>query len=348
MQMEGRSKPFFEENPPQTGTIVHIFAACRLQFRKTCDTLPPMTQPLVFTGSRFDRASHLRSNSDWLQEKLNDSASRFLPLYQLKALIDLKTGGAIDWRSGEEVRPFIDATAAFVFLGIADDICHFAIDVSAMDNPRQPPAPDWGKFIDVRSIAPQLEPWESAALAQARSMIDWHNRHGFCAVCGSKTIAREMGYSRRCSNEDCNAMHFPRTDPVAIMMVTRGDECLLGQGINFPGDFYSCLAGFIEPGETIEQAVRREVLEETGITTGEVRYHSSQPWPYPSSLMIGCIAEATSTKITVDHTELKDARWFHRDQVRQMLKGENNGTGFRIAAPMALAHQLAKAWAEAE
>jgi NAD+ diphosphatase len=267
-------------------------------------------------------------------------------MHQLKALISLKEGARIDWRGYLEVQEFVTADAALIFLGTAEDICHFAVDVSEIENPKRPPSEDWGKFIDVRSVAPQLSSGEAGALAQARSMIDWHNRHGFCAVCGAPTYSQEAGYSRKCEDTTCKATHFPRTDPVAIMMVTRGDKCLLGQGINFPGDFYSCLAGFIEPGETIEQGVMREVMEESAIKVDNVRYHQSQPWPFPSSLMIGCFAEALTEEITVDKTELNDARWFSREEVRMMLEQSTKPTGLRIGGPIALAHQLAKAWIE--
>ncbi|MDF2366578.1 NAD(+) diphosphatase [Sneathiella sp.] len=305
-----------------------------------------MKKPIVFAGGDFDRASHLRTDPNWIEQKLKDPSSRFLPMHQLKALISLTEGARIDWRGYSEVQEFVAAGAALIFLGITEDTCHFAIDVSAIENPKRPANEDWGKFIDVRSVAPQLSSSEAGALAQARSMIDWHNRHGFCAVCGTHTQSQEAGYSRKCEDTTCNATHFPRTDPVAIMMVTRGDKCLLGQGINFPGDFYSCLAGFIEPGETIEQGVRREVMEESGIQTGDVRYHQSQPWPFPSSLMIGCFAEALTEEITVDRTELNDARWFSREEVRMMLEQSTKPTGLRIGGPIALAHQLAKAWVE--
>jgi len=305
-----------------------------------------MTKPIVFTGSNLDRAGHHRTNPEWLQERLQDPNSRFLPMHSLKALIDLKGQASIDWRSAEEIREFLSDDVPFIFLGLADSIAHFAIDVSIIDNPKRLPNTDWGKFIDVRSVAAQVSPGDAASLAQARSMIDWHNRHGFCAVCGTKTRAQELGYSRICGDESCGATHFPRTDPVAIMMVTKGDKCLLGQGLNFPSDFFSCLAGFIEPGETIEQGVRREVQEESGIIVEAVRYHASQPWPYPSSLMIGCFAEAVSEEITVDKTELGDARWFTRDDVRQMLANSGSPAGLRLSPPFALAHQLSKAWVE--
>jgi NAD+ diphosphatase len=305
-----------------------------------------MTKPLVFTGNRFDRADHLRNDAKWLAEKQQDPTSRFLPMYRLKALIDLPAGPTIDWRGASDVQDYIEAGATLVFLGVADFAAHFAVDVSAMENPRNPPNSDWGKFIDVRSISSQLRPGEAGALAQARSMMAWHDNHGFCAVCGHTSQLQQAGYSRKCENDACSSLHFPRTDPVAIMMVVKGDKCLLGTGHNFPNEQFSALAGFIEPGETIEQGVRREVFEETGIKTADVRYHSSQPWPYPSSLMIGCFAEATSEEITLDEKELADARWFTRSEVVLMLARAGTAETPRMAPPMAIAHQLAKAWIE--
>jgi len=305
-----------------------------------------MTKPLVFTGNRFDRAAHLRNDANWLAEKLKDPSSRFLPMHRQKALIDLPGGPCIDWRGATDIQSYLDDGANLIFLGIADFSCHFAVDVSSIENPKQLPNSDWGKFIDVRSVSAQLRPGEAGALAQARSMVAWHDNHGFCSVCGSKSAIQELGYSRKCTNEACNAPHFPRTDPVAIMMVTMGDKCLLGTGHNFPKQQYSALAGFIEPGETIEQGVRREVFEETGIKTGDVRYHSSQPWPYPSSLMIGCFAEALSEEITIDEKELADARWFTRDEIVTMIERSGTNETPRLSPPMAIAHQLAKAWIE--
>lgn len=305
-----------------------------------------MTKPLVFTGNRFDRASHLRNDPDWFAEKLKDPSTRFLPMHGLKALIDLLDGPCIDWRGASDIMEYLDAGASLVFLGIADFAAHFAIDVSTIENSRQLPNSDWGKFIDVRNISAQLRPGEAGALAQARSMLAWHDNHGFCAVCGSKSVLQEMGYSRKCSNEACGALHFPRTDPVAIMMVIKGDYCLLGTGHHFPKQQYSALAGFIEPGETIEQGVRREVLEETGVKTTTVTYHSSQPWPYPSSLMIGCFAEAITEEITLEEKELADAQWFSKAETKEMLARAGTSETPRLAPPMAIAHQLAKHWVE--
>jgi NAD+ diphosphatase len=191
---------------------------------------------------------------------------------------------------------------------------------------------------------------DSGILAQARSQVDWHRRHRFCSVCGTRTEQKKGGHVRRC--EDCGAEHFPRTDPVAIMLVTDGDRCLLGQsaGRLARTGMYSALAGFIDQGESIEEAVRREVMEEAGVQVGPVRYHSSQPWPFPSSLMIGCHGRAESTEINMDTEEMHDVRWFDLETVRAALSGERSGESkdLRLPGPIAIAHHLIKAWAAGE
>ncbi len=307
-----------------------------------------MNNPLVFTGNSFDRASHLRGDTNWLAEQQQKSDSRWLPMHRLKALINLGEGVEICWRPYEEVKSFVENGATVIFLGILDGVSHFAVDTSELENPKAPPFDSWGKFIDVRSISAQLNSHEAGALAQARSMIAWHNNHMFCSVCGHPSKLQEAGYSRKCSSEDCNGLHFPRTDPVAIMMVIKDDKCLLGYGPHFPKEQYSALAGFIEPGETIEQGVRREIFEETGVEVGGVTYHSSQPWPYPSSLMIGCFAEALSEEITLDPKELAHAGWFTKNEVREMLAKSLTRETPRMSPPLAIAHQLAKSWVETD
>ena len=170
----------------------------------------------------------------------------------------------------------------------------------------------------------------------------WHQRHRFCSNCGAPTGVTAAGWRRECAS--CNAQHFPRTDPVAIMLAVRGEHCLLGRQSRFPPGMYSCLAGFIEPGETLEDAVRRELFEEAGTQVGAVRYLASQPWPFPASLMIGCLAEATSDAIVVDHNELEDARWFSREETRAMLEGRHPD-GLACPQPIAIANSLMRAWA---
>ncbi len=181
------------------------------------------------------------------------------------------------------------------------------------------------EMMGVRALLVEstLDPAHLGPIAEARSMIDWHERHGFCARCGSPSRPKLAGWRRECTS--CRAEHFPRVDPVAIMLVTDGDACLLGRQPRMMPGMYTCLAGFIEPGETIEDGVRREVREEAGIRVGAVRYHASQPWPFPSSLMIGAYGDAESRDIVVDGAELEDCRWFSRDEVAKMAKKEHEG-----------------------
>jgi NAD+ diphosphatase len=193
------------------------------------------------------------------------------------------------------------------------------------------------RSIAVRGLVPQEE---LGILAMAKSMLDWHARHRFCANCGSPTKAAQAGFRRDC--EACGAQHFPRTDPVVIMLIARGDKCLLGRQSRFAPKMYSCLAGFLEPGETIDDAVRRETFEEAGIRVGKVDYVTSQPWPFPSSIMIGCIGQAESEDIVIDRTELEDARWFTKDDIRRMLAEEHEE--FAAPSPIAIARHLIREW----
>jgi len=196
--------------------------------------------------------------------------------------------------------------------------------------------------VDLRSIAMRglVPPEELGLLAMAKSLLDWHRRHRFCANCGAPTQAAQAGFRRDCSA--CGTQHFPRTDPVVIMLITRGDRCLMGRQPRFAEKMYSCLAGFLEPGETIEDAVRRETFEEAGIRVGAVRYLASQPWPFPSNIMIGCIGEALTEEIAFDGEELEDARWFTKDDVRRMLEGAHEQ--FLAPTPIAIANHLIREW----
>ncbi|MGH6875314.1 MAG: NAD(+) diphosphatase, partial [Aestuariivirgaceae bacterium] len=197
-------------------------------------------------------------------------------------------------------------------------------------------------LIDLRRLAMEglLPPHELALLAQARSLLVWHERHSFCSNCGQPTVIADAGYRRDCPG--CKAQHFPRTDPVVITAVSGPRGWLLGRGHGFQPGVYSTLAGFMEPGESIEEAARREVFEETGVRLGAVAYHSSQPWPFPSSLMIGLLAQATTSEIAIAAEELEDARWFGRDEVVQMLENRHP-QGLKVPKPAAIAHHLIRA-----
>lgn len=199
--------------------------------------------------------------------------------------------------------------------------------------------------MDLRALAVQglLPPPMLGAFAQAKSLLYWHARHRFCPNCGTPSRMSSAGWKREC--DACNAQHFPRTDPVVIMLVLDGERCLMGRQARFPAGMYSALAGFVEPGETIENAVRREISEESGIRVGQVVYHASQPWPFPASLMIGCFGQALSHDITIDLTELEDARWFSRTEVQSLFAG-THATGVAPPNKIAIASHLLRAFAE--
>ncbi len=312
----------------------------------------------TFSGSLLDRAGNLRRDQLWLEGQMRAADARFLPLWRLKAPIAADGPTRLYWSDAVETGAASGATT--ILLGLdPEGRPHFATEVVTAGE--DAPFPGAVRFEEVRTVAPAIPHADAALLAQARSLIDWHARHGHCAVCGAPTEMRGGGYLRRCTSAACAAQHFPRTDPVVIMLIHHGDDCLIGRQKWFPEGFYSTLAGFMEPGESIEEAVRREVAEETGIAVGPVRYHSSQPWPYPSSLMIGCIGEAASTEISVDDIELEDARWVNRKIIRAAVERvtalavdplsradsfEGVGElGLKVPAPMAIAHQLLRTWA---
>lgn len=306
--------------------------------------------PNIFANNPLDRASEKRTDDAWVAERMADPESRYVPFYKLDPFVlpeaTPNEGKDIAWLPPEMVKPLMPADAVTIFLGInRRGRAMFATDVSAGPNPEDGPLKGMGAFEDLRGLAMkgEITSGELAIMAQAKSMIDWHRRHGFCAMCGHASDITEAGYKRVCPA--CGAEHFPRTDPVAIMLATRGDYALLGRQPMFPRGMFSALAGFIEPGESIEEAVHRELMEEANIAVSKVRYHSTQPWPYPSQLMIGCHAEAETDEIKVDGVELAEARWFARDELKKVLAGDQS-PGFWVPPPFAIAHQLIRSWAE--
>ncbi|MGI9323588.1 MAG: NAD(+) diphosphatase [Pseudomonadales bacterium] len=308
----------------------------------------------TFAGNPLDRAEALRRDEQWLAQARAHTDGRFLPFHNLcPRLVSTSTQPILGWASADELGAEICEQA--VLLGTANGAPRFAVELrGAADDLRASlvRASDH-EFVDARSAAMSLAQADTGILAQARSQLDWHQRHGFCSNCGQPTQAQRGGQMRKCSA--CSTSVFPRTDPVAIMLVTDGDRCLLGQphGPLVKTGMYSALAGFIEHGESIEAAVRREVGEEAGIHIGDVRYHSSQPWPFPYSLMIGCIATATSRDIQIDPTEMADVRWFERTDVtaamQRCLAGEAPSQAqLSVPGPIAIAHHLIKAWLETD
>ena len=233
-----------------------------------------------------------------------------------------------------------------VFLGLADGAPRFGVGLAPDDAAALKTRSDL-VVTDLRSIAVQglVAGEHLPPIAEAKAVLHWHARHRFCSNCGAPTVVVDAGWRRDCAQ--CQAQHFPRTDPVVIMLAIDGDDCLLGRSPRFIPNMWSCLAGFLEPGETIEDAVRRETLEEASITTGRVRYLASQPWPFPSSLMIGCYAEATSREIVVDTEELEDARWFSKDELARMLMRRHE-EGLTTPPPVAIAHHIIRSFVEGE
>jgi len=235
------------------------------------------------------------------------------------------------------------AGAPSIFLGLDGDTAVFALDLSGAGDPAKDELlASLGYFSDARRAAQMVSAKHAAVIAQAKALLDWHQRHGYCPRCGAPTTIMDAGYRRLCGK--CNAEHFPRVDPVVIMLATYDDTCLVGRGRQFPPGMFSALAGFMEPGETIEEAVLRELMEEASLKVSEVTYYATQPWPFPSSLMIGCFAKAQSREVKVDQNELAEVRWLERRVARELIAGQQID-GLRVPEPIAIAHHLIKTWA---
>jgi NAD+ diphosphatase len=298
----------------------------------------------VFAGNPFDRGDAQRRDPAWLESAIKNPTSRFLPFAQLNVLVGGDADLHLGWLAQADVAR-LRITQPPVLLGLQGGVAHFAIDVSDVgDVVHELNLDETLRFEDARAAAMRLAIADTGILAQARAQLGWHKSHRHCSVCGAATESARGGHVRVCKS--CNSEHFPRTDPVAIMLISDGERCLLGQsrGRLAGSGMYSALAGFIDQGESIEEAVRREVREEAGVIVGAVRYHSSQPWPFPSSLMIGCHGRALSTDITIDPEEMADVSWFGRDDVRTAL--EQRHPTLRVPGPIAIAHHLIKAWCD--
>lgn len=280
-----------------------------------------------FTGSPLDRLDNERDHPEILAERLADPAARLLRLDGLDPIAE--EGGALAWA------PLAEAPegAELALLGTIDGVPHFA--ALTRDHPAGDHAARW-RVLDA------LPPGEAATYAAARSLVDWHARHGFCPRCGTATAPFRAGWARKCGG--CGAEHFPRTDPVVIMLAEYEGRVLVGRQSRFPAGHYSALAGFVEVGESIEEAVARELHEEAGVRALSVRYLASQPWPFPSSLMVACVAPVESDALTLDSHEIEDAFWATRDDVLDALAHKEGGR-FRAPPPFAIANTLLRLWA---
>ena len=300
-----------------------------------------MTRINFYAGANIDRAGPLRRDSAFLEEKLTAPNARVLPVWQEKNFVSFPDRDGmspqISWITVDAARELVGNEPSLILLGDKDGTPYFAIDLSHLEAPDA--ALTHGAFVGLRDVGGGLDREEGALLAYAKGLIHWHERHPFCARCGSATEVRDGGHVRVCVNPDCRTSHFPRTDPAVIMLVHKGDRCVLAHNRRNPLPMYSTLAGFVEPGESLEEAVAREVYEEVGIRVGHVRYHSSQPWPFPGNIMLGFHAEAVSTEIVIQEEELREARWFERDEIVNAAQND-----LRLSRPESISRRLIDDW----
>ncbi len=298
------------------------------------------SRPNVYSASPLDRAAERREDTAWIAERLADPETLFVPVWRSRNLVaglDEKRPEAV-YISGEAAAALRMEGGPWAFLGMLGGRAVFAVDISAADDPVPLLPGELGRFVDLRAVGWGEPRPEAAVLAHARGLMHWRLRNRFCGVCGAPCEPKSAGHVMRCTA--CEAEHFPRTDCAVIMLISRGDHVLLGHSQRFPrANMYSTLAGFLEPGESLEEAVRREVREESGIEVGDVWYHSSQPWPFPGNIMLGYYGEALTEDIVVDQTELIDVRWFSREQ---LLDPDRHG--FMLPRGDSIARRLIDDW----
>jgi len=307
-------------------------------------TRAPTINPNVFANLPLDRAAHRRTDPAWIEAALRSAGARIVVFdARRQVLTEEQPVFAVKWLKGDAPN-FFGAGAPLIFLGVKGDEAYFALGMGKDFNLEASALA--GAFSDLRFAANKLSRDDSAIAGLGAWLLDWHARHGFCAKCGAESVAVDAGWKRVCGS--CKTEHFPRVDPVAIMLATRGDTCLLGRQSMFPKGMYSALAGFVEPGETVEEACVRELFEEAGIRAqaGNVKYLFAQPWPFPSSLMFGLHVEADTDDITVDPAELEEARWFTKAEAREMCaSGLQTPDGPLFVPPaIAVARCLIDAW----
>lgn len=302
-----------------------------------------MFTPLAYADCRLDRAQPRRADPIWIEARRRDPASAFVAVCRDRSLVTLAEPlpTAVILPASAEV---IAQSSDSAFLGLAPDgVAWFAVEI-------EPGAADalarrsGGRFVDLRRVSGRLPPGEAAILAYARALMGWHRHHQYCGRCGGPTISREGGHLRICADAGCAARHFPRTDPVVIVLVTRpgpgAETCLLARQPRWPTGLMSTLAGFVEPGETVEEAVVREVREEAGIGLVRVTYYGSQPWPFPASLMLAYTAEAAAgAELALDPGEIEDGRWFTRDEVAQIQR-----LGLKLPTRDSIARSMIEDW----
>ena len=299
------------------------------------------TPAMTFAGDPLDRAGDRRADPDWIAARLADPDALLLPLHEGRPLVEPAPGGGVrlGYAPARMAVPLGGEGERLAFLGLWKATPVFALDVEDGDGAQALAA--YGRFEELRPALASLPGPEAAIAGRARALFEWRRRHRFCSNCGARTDVVDAGWKRLCPQ--CRAEHFPRTDPVAIMLPVRGDRCLLGRSPRFPPGMFSALAGFVEPGETLEEACRREVREEAGLEAGAVRYLFSQPWPFPHSLMLGLVAEVAEGAEQAQPDEIEELRWFTRAEAARLAEGETVG-GCTVPPATAIAHQLIRTW----
>ena len=295
----------------------------------------PMEKPNFYAGLPLDRQAEKRRDAAFLADRLAHATALAVPVWRTRSLI-LETGPGF-----LALHQLAHLQLPTMYLGELDGAPYFAVDASALDEGDlaahiAPPE----RFVDLRGIGATLPHAQGGLMAYARGLAWWNQRHLFCGVCGAPTLSAAAGHVRSCTNAACATDHFPRSDPATIMLIVAGDQCLLGRSARFPFAMYSTLAGFVEPGESLEDCVRRETFEESGVRVGAVRYHSSQPWPFPASIMLGFYGEALTTELAIDREELVDAIWVTRD----FLRGPHDPEKFRLPRADSIARRLIEDW----
>ncbi len=293
-----------------------------------------------FSTNFLDRASLKRSDEMWINDQFNNESARIIPVSHSKILCSSIQNPRTIYLTKNDFNDFSTARDLSIFLGISDKKTYFAIDIESVRSASILSDKYSGEFHDFRQVMPLLNFRDSALLAIARFMITWQSRNRYCGKCGTPTKGAEAGNLRICENTNCGQSHFPSMDPAIIVLVSFGEYCLLGRQKIWPKGMYSTIAGFVEPGESIEDAVIREVNEETGVIVEKLEYQHSQPWLFPSSLMLGFTATAKGNEIKLDKKELEDARWFSRKDIKDNLK---KGL-LRMPGKVAIAYHLIKEW----
>jgi NAD+ diphosphatase len=296
-----------------------------------------MQETNYYATARLDRRAARRRDEAWIAERLADPTSLLLPVWRGQNLLREGEEPSAALLARAEAEGLIDAAPTVALLGLVGEVAHFAVDVSHHE---EPPALPGARFADLRSVGAIMAREEGGLLAYARGLVHWHQRHRFCGVCGSPTESREAGHMRQCTNPSCKAEHHPRTDPAVIMRIEHEGRILLARQKQWPPGMHSVLAGFVEPGESLEDAVRREVAEEAGLALAEVTYHSSQPWPFPASIMLGFTARALDDRLDIDGEELEEGRWYSREELKASPENET----FRLPRRDSIARRLVDDW----